>query len=437
LAPGAIGTAQIALGSITAAQIALGSITSAQIAAGSLGGTHVTGGGISASKLAPRTVQVPIVGTCPVGRYLRGVTAVGAVVCEPFFVPTVSTMVDDPAFSAGWYSSIAIGADQLPIIIHGGRELRVTKCGNAACTTGNVTTSLFGPGVVSDDASIAIGADGLPVISHGGSGASLQVTKCGNAACTAGNVTTTVDDPAELVGEDPSIAIGADGLPVISHGASGALRVTKCGNAACTAGNVSTTVDNPGGHMFVGGFTSIAIGADGLPVISHQMNGSALRVTKCGNAACSAGNVSTTVDDPENRVGFTSSIAIGMDGLPVISHHDATARTLRVTDCGNAACTAGNVSTMVDDLAPGVGAYTSIAISADGLPVISYQGRGLRVTKCGNPACTTGNVSTTVDNHGATFTSIAIGTDGLPVISFMDFGPETLWVTKCGTQSCR
>jgi hypothetical protein len=155
--------------------------------------------------------------------------------------------------------------------------------------------------------------------------------------------------------------------------------------------------------------------------------------------------MSTAVDDPGRTVGITSSIAIGVDGLPVISHHDATARTLRVTHCGNAACTAGNVSTIVDDLAPGVGAYTSIAIGVDGLPVISYGGvnlipalaTGLRVTKCGNPACTTGNVSTTVDNHVATFTSIAIGTDGLPVISFMDWGPETLWVTKCGTQSCR
>jgi hypothetical protein len=146
------------------------------------------------------------------------------------------------------------------------------------------------------------------------------------------------------------------------------------------------------------------------------------------------------VDDPENLVGAYTSIAIGADGLPVISHLDSTANALRVTHCGNAACTAGAVSTTVDDPDQSVGWYTSIAIGADGLPVISHQDVGadaLRVTHCGNAACTTGNVSTTVDNHVATFTSIAIGTDGLPVISFMDWGPETLCVTKCGTQSCR
>jgi hypothetical protein len=135
---------------------------------------------------------------------------------------------------------------------------------------------------------------------------------------------------------------------------AGALRVTKCGNGACTAGNVRTTVDDPAND--VGSYTSIAIGGDGLPVISYlDYTAGALRVTKCGNAACTAGNVRTTVDDPANSVGYYSSIAIGVDGLPVISHQDVTAGVLRVTKCGNAACTAGNVSTTVDDPANYVG----------------------------------------------------------------------------------
>ena len=47
---------------------------------------------------------------------------------------------------------------------------------------------------------------------------------------------------------------------------------------------------------------------------------------------------STTVDDPVNRVGRHSSIAIGTDGLPVISYQDQTARTLRVIKCGTRTC---------------------------------------------------------------------------------------------------
>ena len=61
-------------------------------------------------------------------------------------------------------------------------------------------------------------------------------------------------------------------------------------------------------------------------------------MTHCGNAVCSAGNVSTTVDDPVNPWAGTASIAIGTDGLPVISYQDADARALRVIKCGTRTC---------------------------------------------------------------------------------------------------
>jgi hypothetical protein len=293
---------------------------------------------------------------------------------------------------------------------------------------------------------VAIGADGLPVVSHHDATAfALRVTKCGNAACTAGNVSTTVDDQTNRVGSFTSIAIGTDGLPIISHADTSlkALRVTKCGNAACTSGNVSTNVDQPPNHD-AGTFTSIAIGTDGLPIISHhESTAFALRVTKCGNPACTAGNVSTTVDDPADQVGTFTSITIGADGLPVISHYNSSVFALRVTKCGNAACTAGNVSTTVDDQASFVGGYASIAVGADGLPIISHQDASagtLQETRCGNAACSADNVTTTVDDPAATVgvhTSIAIGTDGLPVISHQNASAFTLRVTKCATQTCQ
>jgi hypothetical protein len=449
IAPGAVGATQISAGSITAAQIALGSLTGAHMAAGSITGAQIAASSIGAAHLVPGTVQVPIIGTCPVGQYLRGVTSAGAVICEPFFVPTLSTTIGDPARLVGYDPSIAIGADGLPVISHRdgvAGALRVTKCGNASCTTGNVSTIVDDQvNLVGVFTSVAIGADGRPVISHHDiTAGTLRVTKCGNAACTTGNVSTTVDDPANNVGGYSSIRVGPDGLPVISHwdSTAGALRVTKCGNASCSAGNESTTVDDTGSD--VGAYSSIAIGADGLPVISYYEDTvDALRVTKCGNPACTAGNVSTTVDDPANGVGGYTSIAIGADGLPVISHGDFTAGALRVTKCGNPACTAGSVSTTVDDPDHSVGRFSSIAIGADGWPVISHYdltAGALRVTKCGNAACTVGNVSTTVDdpvNDVGRSTSIAIGADGLPVISHFDATAYGLRVTKCATQTCR
>jgi hypothetical protein len=117
---------------------------------------------------------------------------------------------------------------------------------------------------------------------------------------------------------------------------NGDLKVAKCGNAACSAGNTITTVDSAG---TVGESISITIGTDGLPIISYRdvTVGAALKVAKCGNAACSAGNTITTVDSV-GLVTDLTSITIGTDGLPVISYYDNTNQDLKVAKCGSILC---------------------------------------------------------------------------------------------------
>jgi hypothetical protein len=63
-----------------------------------------------------------------------------------------------------------------------------------------------------------------------------------------------------------------------------------------------------------------------------------LKVAKCVNAACTGASTITTVDDPANYVGQYTSIAIGTDGLPVISYYDNTAGALKVAKCGTRTC---------------------------------------------------------------------------------------------------
>lgn len=294
---------------------------------------------------------------------------------------------------------------------------------------------------------IAVGTDGFPVISYYDvTAGALKVAKCANAACTGLATISAVSAQTGNHGDYTSIAIGSDGFPVVSYRdiAADALAVAHCGDAACSSGNTITTVDDPTGSS-VGMHTSIVRPADGRPVISyHDFTAQSLKVARCANAACTGAATITTVDDPSNSVGMFTSIAIGADGSPVISYYDATARALKVAKCANAACTgAATISTVDDPPAADVGTYTSIAIAADLLPVISYHDASahtLKVAKCGNPACSAGTTITTVDGGPGvgsvgSYTAIANGADALPIISYYD-GTGSLKVAHCGNTAC-
>ena len=213
----------------------------------------------------------------------------------------------------------------------------------------------------------------------------LKVAHCGNLTCTTGTTLTVVDSLVRAM-SNSSIVIGTDGLPVVSYFdlTTDDLKVAHCGNVTCTAGNTLTTVDSVGS---VGSGASIAIGADGLPVMSYRdstING--LKVAHCGNVTCTAGNTLTRVG-----AGHTSAIAIGADGLPVVSYIDSTNGALTVAHCGTVTCAAGHTLTAVEFV--GAGEDTSIAIGTDGLPVVSYQdgtsNGALKVAHCGDPvSCT-------------------------------------------------
>ena len=180
----------------------------------------------------------------------------------------------------------------------------------------------------------------MPIISYQDqTDFNLKVAHCNDPACApGGEIITPLEVSANIVGAFTSIAIGADGFPIISYydATNTRLRVAHCDDVACAPGGEKlSTVDDTG---FVGQYTSIAIGVDGLPVISYYDDAGTLKVAHCNDIACADNDETlTTVDDPANFVGWYTDTAIGADGVPIISYYDQSG-ALKVVHCGTLSC---------------------------------------------------------------------------------------------------
>lgn len=341
--------------------------------------------------------------------------------------------------TAGYESkvSITIGADGLPIISYTSDSVvKVAHCSDPACTSASIAD--LGDVCQSNTFSIPImiGADGLPVIVYQSNLAygdnQLHVVHCEDVACSSfTNTNLGVDDG------QPSIAIGADGLPVISGDVGSTLLITHCDDAACTSFTRASLYEWGTVHRE----SSITVGADGLPIISYAIDTNSytdgildydLRVAHCNDLTCSSATFSAI--DAVGNTGHFSSITIGSDGLPVVSYIDFTNYYLKVAHCSDPTCAAFSLTTL--DSSGMVALSTSITIGADGLPVISYRSNGnLNVAHCNDLACSSA-VLTTVDGSPgvSSESSITIGADGLPVISYIS--DDNLLVAHCSSAFC-
>ena len=402
----------------------------------------------------PRRCRRGVSGTCAAGEYFRGIQANGALACEPLPGLTVTTTLDAGAALVGTYNDIAILPDGRAAISYydaTSGNLKYARCANLACTgTPLIATIDASANDVGQYSAIAIGADGLPVISYYDATLDdLKVLKCGNADCSSGNALNTVDSTGN-VGQLSGIAIGLDGNPIIAYYLltgpffDGDYKVAKCANPACSGASTITVFD-PAGTPSLASQIGIAVPADALPIIAYPVStggggsGSALWVSKCANAACTGTPTRTVVhSDPGEFIGGYAALAVNAANRPAIAYGGLSSQ-LAIARCLNAAC-----SSSAYDVVPNVDAsYMDIAIGPDGVPVVSHQNPAsddLVVTRCLNSDCsqlgTEPFVSqVAVDGNGGAYTSLAIGADGLPVIAFEDGGD--LRVIKCGNRACQ
>jgi hypothetical protein len=147
-------------------------------------------------------------------------------------------------------------------------------------------------------------------------------------------------DSAGDVGLYASLELAAADLPVVSYwdGTNRDLKVARCGNVTCGAGNSIVTAD-PGGR--VGEYTSLELDGAGRPVVTYQdYDEGALSVVRCGSADCSGGNVFTSPDG-DGTAGQYTALALDAAGNPVIAYYEETSGDLRVMHCSDATCAGG------------------------------------------------------------------------------------------------
>lgn len=248
-------------------------------------------------------------------------------------------------------------------------------------------------------------------------------------------IRTTLDATGQ-VGRYSSIAVGADGLGLISYynETNRDLKVAHCSNVECTAATV-TTLDSAGD---VGEYTSITIGADGRGLIAYydRTNGD-LKTAHCANAACTTATIRTV--DSAGDVGMGTAIVTGSDGRGLIGYSVVSlggpGGGLKVAHCLDADCGSAVVTAY-----PGPGGRVDWMVGADGFGLavdVSGDAFGplVRAVHCSNLDCSAATLSTIVPSGGVTSMSASIVRDGngLGFISLSQFSFPTTLVLRAGT----
>jgi hypothetical protein len=369
-------------------------------------------------------------------------------------VTALNTLTGDVTLSPGSNVTITPSGNTLTIAAAGGGGGggTVTSVGTGGGLTGGpititgtisvaplgITSSMLAPGAVGLS-KIDTSQVQARVTSTCPAGSTIQsIGPDGSVVCTAAapqaGFTLSTLDSAGNVGNFSSLAIGTDGLGLISYrdSANSSLKVAHCSNTACTAATLST-LDSPGDTGYT---TSVAIGADGLGLISYyDGTNKDLKVAHCSNVACTSATLSTL--DSAGDVGYSTSVTIGSDGLGLISYFDYTNGDLKVAHCSNVNCSAATLSTL--DSVGETGWWSSITIGADGLGLISYwaySGNDLKVAHCSNVNCSAATLSTPDNGGVGQYSSITIGSDGLGLISYWDQGVNALKVAHCSNADC-
>ena len=190
----------------------------------------------------------------------------------------------------------------------------------------------------------------------------------------------------------------------------------------------------------VGQYSSIARTTGNMPVISYYDNTHGdLKLAIC-NVDITCTNPTIMTLDSVGVVGRYSSLALTTDNIPVISYYDVTNKDLKIAICNDTACTSPIVKPL--DTVGDVGIDSSIDLTSTNSPVISYYdatNTNLKLAICSDRTCTTTRI-VTVDGESSSvgqYSSVALTTSNIPIVSYYAAGAhDRVKIAFCGNVNC-
>lgn len=355
-------------------------------------------------------------------------------------------IVDASGRPGEYSSSLVLDADGNPVVSYYDsvdRELRLAHCNDPNCTGGDESVQVVAPAGDPDgwDTALALDVEGHPVISYyDASLMDVRLVHCNDSNCAGDDESLQTVHSAGAVSESISLALDGAGNPMISYFSEGLLRLARCNDPNCAGDDESLQIVDPTVDL-LGWDTSLVLDADDHPVIAyHHAMPNQLRLAHCNDPNCAGG------DDPLETVANAGlgvqymSVALDADGHPVIGYQDTTDFTLRLAHCNDPNCAGGDESLQVVG-ADSSGYHTSLVLDAAGNPVVSHAHgatSSLRLTHCNDPNCTGGDESVqAIDSLGWIHSSVPVVLDaaGNPVIGYHDV-EHRLRLAHCNDPNC-
>lgn len=280
--------------------------------------------------------------------------------CKSSTITAINDSVEPPG-----PSSLMISAAGFPIIVYVKEgKVHVTHCTSIDCKTAT-TNELVGPSGTFDARypAITIRRDGRPAIAFWDhESCKIWFSVCSKTGCDAGErlSTTQVGESCFEPGSSPpwgrtSLIIDEKSSPVIAVDSGDFMEpaMIYCKDPLCAEPSPINSFRPELGYGYSRISTSnpsLAIGADGMLVISQRfegevrLNGSiveedpGIAFTRCLSADCEKQNALFIGTGEEKDLGYGSSVTIGTDGSPVISYYNSTNETLELVLCANNSC---------------------------------------------------------------------------------------------------